>query len=273
MNDINGMVLNFFANIFFNLIFGYFYSYYLYCKHPIKSILLFTFFFNVIIAPISFLLSNYYALRQIVMFSLMLIYLKMFYPKNSNKKILHAFFIHIIVATFTELFLCILLYLLTGTSFSFQTRFSVSFFLYVVEAVMLFVGYTLCIRFFAKKSFANNSYSLCQICLLISQSMLLYYAVNNIFDIQRHSLMLYNILSYLILVTIYIVLFLSLINLNRKRKVDKSIELLQQEYTKQIEEYLRLADNEKRYRMLRHDLINYILSMQHDSDIIKVIRN
>lgn len=91
MNEVNGIVLNIVANVFFNLSFGYFYSYFLYCKHPIRSILSFTFFFNVIFAPISLILSDNYALREIIMFALVLSYLKIFYPGNSNGRILYAF--------------------------------------------------------------------------------------------------------------------------------------------------------------------------------------
>lgn len=267
MNEVNGIVLNIVANVFFNLSFGYFYSYFLYCQHPIRSILSFTFFFNVIFAPISLILSDNYALREIVMFALVLSYLKIFYPGNSNGRILYAFFIHLIVAAFTELFLCILAYLITGTMFSFSTRFSVSFSLYVIEAIMFFIEYTLCIRFLARKAFEANRYSLCQICLLISQSMLLFYAINNIFDIRHHSITVYNFLIFLILVAIYTILLITLIYLNKKRKKNESIELLQKEYKKQIKEYLKLADNENRYRMLRHDLMNYILSLQYDLNI------
>ena len=56
--------------------------------------------------------------------------------------------------------------------------------------------------------------------------------------------------------------FYQLIVASQKEQQQKSLLLLQKEYEKQLEEYIKISDNEQIYRELRHDLMNYIISNQ-----------
>ena len=62
-----------------------------------------------------------------------------------------------------------------------------------------------------------------------------------------------GILSFMIL------LFLGLVLFQLEEQKQKSLFLLQKEYANQMKLYLKIADNDEKYRQLRHDLINYLM--------------
>lgn len=247
------------ANVFFNLIIAYFFTFYLNCRNRCFSYFALLFFIECILWPMTLYMYDAYVLKQIISFFLLLAVLFLLFPDNSKIQIFSSFLIHAITVAFTEFITIMVYFLVSGIIITSTNAWEIPFGYYIIDIFMLFTLFTLYIRLKRKEEIANNRYRFFQLCLLGSHTLLFlficYCFVGSEEYLPLSSVLLFavGILSFMIL------LFLGLVLFQLEEQKQKSLFLLQKEYANQMKLYFKIADNDEKYRQLRHDLINYLV--------------
>ena len=253
-------------NTVYNLIFSYFIAAFLKNDHPIRQLFYTFIVLECILWPLSFSLNRQYILKQVVVFSSWLLSLRVLYRKESMMRVCLAFLIHSFSAAFIELILAMIFYLIVGNLFNYQNFMNVPVSFYLMEATAFLVIFTCCIRFASKAVFEKNRIFVCQFCLFGVQTLVFLFFCYSFLGTDAHTSYAFTCLYLLAIILMLSISFYQLIVANQKEQQQKSLLLLQKEYEKQLQEYLKISDNEQTFRELRHDLMNYIISNQERAD-------
>ena len=130
----------------------------------------FLLFYSLILGPFSMLVQRYLLLKTIIMCGGCLCFLRFMYRKDSWFRITIAFLIHMTVTVSFEFLSLSLCYLCMGELYDFSYRYVIPGSVYIVQAILYFSGFTICIRLFAKKQFDANRIGICQFCLCMTQA-------------------------------------------------------------------------------------------------------
>ena len=258
------LLVNFTFNIFFGLSFGYFYAHFLSCERPIRAMIEFLLFYSLILGPFSMLVQRYLLLKTIIMCGGCLCFLRFMYRKDSWFRITIAFLIHMTVTVSVEFLSLSLCYLCMGELYDFSYRYVIPGSVYIVQVILYFSGFTICIRLFAKKQFDANRIGICQFCLCMTQAGIGFYLCYCFFMARSLEKSYMDIVIIGILLVSSALLYNCLIRSCRIEQQERSIRSLQKIYARQPQLYLSVSDSEQNYQELRHDLINFLLSVQTD---------
>lgn len=249
-------------NTVYNLIFAYFFAVFLKNDHPVRQLIYTFIVLECILWPLSLSLKQHYAIKQLVIFSSWLFSLRMLYRKESMMRICLAFLIHSFSAAFIEFTLAMGFYLVRGNLFNFQNFMDVPISFYLMEATAFLAIFTFCIRVVSRAVFEKNRIFVCQFCLCGVQALMFLFFCYCFLGTDARTSYLFICLYLAAIMLMLGISFYQLIVASQKEQQQKSLLLLQKEYEKQLEEYIKISDNEQIYRELRHDLMNYIISNQ-----------
>ena len=232
--------------------YGYFLVYFLHSKHKIKDFLLILFGFHFIFNPVGSLLKNQLGLKFVWgLIFLMGLYLY-FRKEASLYRIILSYVVLATVICFGELILIGFFHIFIG-KVNQMTMMDFPFWFYIIQFLFDFILYTICIHFISKHWFVYLKENVLLILLYVNQMIILYFSV---------ACLIYK--GYMVTI-LHFFLFLfqfGILYLFYKRSVKKQRELtvlmLEKEYEKQLEMYMDIRANQEEYRMLRHDILNFV---------------
>ncbi|MGM9948301.1 hypothetical protein [Floccifex sp.] len=176
-----------------------------------------------------------------------------FRKEASIFKIIISYVVLAGVMCFGELILLGILHLFVS-QVNQMTMLDLPFWLYICQFFMDFILYTLCIQFLSKSVFAYIKENLFLILLYINQMLILYFSVACLIYYPSSIILCIHI----VLIVFQIGILLRVYKQSLKKQNEITCQMLEIEYEKQLNEYIKIRGNQEEYRMLRHDVLNYI---------------
>ena len=131
-------------------------------------------------------------------------------------------------------------------------------YLYCIQGILYFILFTLSLKLFSKRYLIFLKENIYLIFLYINQAIISYFSAGCLLYLTNS-----KYIVYIFLIQIFLFLFqLFLLIILYKRSLIKQNEItmwmLEKEYEKQLEMYMDIRANQEEYRMLRHDILNFI---------------
>ncbi|MGN1275606.1 MAG: hypothetical protein ACI4UK_01260 [Floccifex sp.] len=172
-------------------------------------------------------------------------------------KILTSYFIMVVVMSFTELILLGFMHL-TNFDLSYIDMLNYPLYLYCIQGVLYFILFTLSLKIFSKRYLIFLKENLFLIFLYVNQAIISYFAAGCLLYLKNTTYIIYIILIQVLLFLFQLCLLIVLYKRSLAKQNERTMWMLEKEYEKQLKTYMDIRGNQEEYRMLRHDVLNYI---------------
>lgn len=237
------------------LLYSYFFNGFLTPKYGRKTYIYSLFLFGILMI-FSCLFYHQYLLKQVVLIVILVIILILFYEDSIRKKVL-ASTIFLSVTFFYEFSLSIISIGIFNVDLNDITNYY-SIFIYIAYYLFLFHTYFALIQM-KRKIFIFIQYKNIIIIIIFLCIQYFFFSTTAIsITITSENIdkfILFIILVYALLNSVFLICVKKMMNNVKK---EYTINLLKQEYEKELEKNMEFKGNEEEIRMLKHDIINYL---------------
>ena len=253
-------MFNYFFYIFQSLSWAWFFSKYLNSIHTRKAFWIVWIFYLLIIYPIAISLFSHYAFKVILLCVLVFFMLCRMYKEEKKTKILSAVLLYQLGVLLMEFLFILFLFSFSsgnGTDF-FLNQKSYPVFFSLLQCVELFIIYKALLYCFHDEERLKNKILFIMACLVLVLQIFCWMAA--IMVTSDSLFILYSIGILILFLGLNVGCFVTMIHIQKKEKLDKTIHVLETSYSKMI--LSSKTWNREAYAKLRHDYLNFIHSKE-----------
>ena len=222
-----------------------------------RDFFLILFMYHFVYDPIAYELQNNIIFKFIWgTISLLSIWF-LYHKKSSVFKILTSYMIMVVVMSFTELILLGYLHLI-NYDLSHIDMLSYPMYLYCIQGILYFILFTLSLKLFSKRYLIFLKENIYLIFLYINQAIISYFSAGCLLYLTNSKYIVYIFLIHIFLFLFQLFLLIILYKRSLIKQNEITMWMLEKEYEKQLEMYMDIRANQEEYRMLRHDILNFI---------------
>ncbi|MGM9948299.1 hypothetical protein [Floccifex sp.] len=254
-----------YTNLYLQLIFliqelnyAYFLIHFFDSENKKRDFFIILFMYHFVFDPIAYEFQNNIVLKFIWgSFSLLSIWF--LYHKNCTVfKVITSYIIMVVVMSFTELILLGFMHLI-NFDLSHIDMLNYPLYLYGIQGVLYFILFTLSLKIFSKRYLIYLKENLFLIFLYINQAIISYFAAGCLLYLTDATYIIYILLIQMLLFLFQLCLLIMLYKRSLAKQKERTMWMLEKEYEKQLKTYIDIRGNQEEYRMLRHDILNFLL--------------